>query len=107
MALLLQVAQSSAKKHSRIQVLALRSLTVIFRDLVNFSRDSLNSVLRPTWKFLNATLPAFTEQACYRAKPTVEQEIGSDSSSDEDELPSSTSIEALAYHSLELLATLV
>lgn len=66
-------------------------------------------MLRPTWKFLNATLESFTEQACYRT-PSPQEEDHSESSADETAEQSamtSTSVEALAFHSLELLATLV
>lgn len=40
---------------------ALKCLTVIFRDLLNYSRQSINMILKPAWKHLNQTLPIYTE----------------------------------------------
>jgi len=58
----------------------LRCLTVIFRDLINYSRNSINIILRPAWKLLNSTLPLYTESVGYK-----NIEINSDDESQIDE----------------------
>jgi len=42
-------------------------LTVIFRDLINYSRGSINIILKPTWKLLNQLLPLYTEVEGYKS----------------------------------------
>jgi hypothetical protein len=92
----------------------LKCLIVIFRDLVNYSRESLNLILRPAWKLLNAHLPLFTELVAYN-KPipqTAGEEDGSDDevvesgyeSDEDDELYGA---EGMTFHLIELLSTLV
>ena len=68
MALFLQIIQSNANKNLHLKRNALKCLTVIFRDLMNYSRNSINIILKPTWKLLNQTLPVFTEIVGYRKK---------------------------------------
>lgn len=53
MALFLQILQSSNKKNFVVKRNALKCLTVIFRDLLNYSRNSINMILKPAWKHLN------------------------------------------------------
>jgi hypothetical protein len=53
MALFLQIIQSNANKNLTLKRNALECLTVIFRDLMNYSRSSINIILKPTWKLLN------------------------------------------------------
>ena len=65
MALFLQVIQSNAKKFFDIKRNALKCLTVIFRDFINYSKDCINMILRPAWKLLNLHLPIFTEVLGY------------------------------------------
>jgi hypothetical protein len=66
MAIFLQIIQSSASKNIGVKINTLRCLTVIFRDLVNYSRNSINIILKPAWKLLNSTLPIFTETVGYK-----------------------------------------
>jgi hypothetical protein len=68
MALFLQIIQSNSSKNSKLKINALKCLIVIFRDLMNYSRSSINLILKPTWKMLNQTLPLYTEQVCYGKK---------------------------------------
>ena len=65
MAVFLQVIQSDAKKFFDIKRNALKCLTVIFRDFINYSRDCINMILRPSWKLMNVHLPIFTEVLGY------------------------------------------
>ena len=58
---------------------ALKCLTVIFRDLINFSRESINMILKPAWKLLSAHLPIFTEVVGFN------QSIPKDEDADEEE----------------------
>ena len=44
---------------------AIKCLNVIFRDIVNYSKDSLGMVLEPAWKLLNANLRVYTEVVGY------------------------------------------
>lgn len=53
MALFLQILQSHSSRNFIVKKNALKCLTVIFRDLINYSRNSINSILRPAWKLLN------------------------------------------------------
>ena len=46
----------------------LKCLIVIFRDFINFSKDSINLILKPAWKLLNSHLPIFTEVVAYNQK---------------------------------------
>ena len=65
MAVFLQVIQSDAKKLFDIKRNALKCLTVIFRDFINYSRECINMILRPAWKLMNMHLPIFTEVLGY------------------------------------------
>jgi hypothetical protein len=65
MALFLQILQSSTARNFTIKMNALKCLTVIFRDFLNYSRSSINMILRPAWKLLNQTLPVYTEVIGY------------------------------------------
>lgn len=65
MAVFLQVIQSNAKKFFDIKRNALKCLTVIFRDFINYSKECINMILRPAWKLLNMHLPIFTEVLGY------------------------------------------
>jgi hypothetical protein len=66
MALFLQVVQTNANKYFDIKRNALKCLTVIFRDFINYSKECINMILRPAWKLMNSHLPIFTEVLCYR-----------------------------------------
>ena len=61
MALFLQVIQTKPNKFFDIKRNALKCLTVIFRDFINYSKDCINMILRPAWKLMNSHLPIFTE----------------------------------------------
>jgi hypothetical protein len=65
MALFLQILQSSTARNFIVKRNALKCLTVVFRDLLNYSRNSINMILRPAWKLLNQTLSIFTEVVGY------------------------------------------
>jgi len=92
---------------------ALRCLTVIFRDLLNYSRTSLNMILKPAWKLLNQSLPIYTEVVGYQAKQQEsedeeQQEIHELWDDDETDVNlDSDSVYGMIFSSLELLATLV
>jgi importin-9 len=110
MALFLQILQSK-KRYFNVKKNALKCLTVIFRDLINFSKESINMILKPSWKLLNSHLPVFTEVVAYN-NPMPLSDDGSDEetadvgneSFDEEE---HYGVEGMTFHLLELLSTLV
>lgn len=109
MALFLQILQSK-KRYFNVKKNALKCLTVIFRDLINFSRDSINMILKPSWKLLNSHLPVFTEAVAYNSPlPDVDgsdeeaADIGNESFDEEEKY----GVEGMTFHLLELLSTLV
>ena len=65
MALFLQILQSGTNRNFAVKKNALKCLTVIFRDLLNYSRNSINMILKPAWKHLNQTLPIYSEVVGY------------------------------------------
>ena len=65
MALFLQLIQSNPKQFFNLKRNALKCLVVIFRDMINFSKESINLILKPAWKLLNSHLPNFTEVVAY------------------------------------------
>ena len=86
MAIFLQIIQSNATKNITVKINALSCLTVIFRDLINYSRNSINIILKPVWKLLNSTLPVYTETVGYNKKTSDsddEKSDGEDSWEDE------------------------
>ena len=70
--------QANPRQYFDVKRQALKCLIVIFRDLVNYSRDSLNSILKPAWKLLNAHLPVFTEVVGYNKPISKGEEDNSD-----------------------------
>ena len=68
MALFLQVIQSDPNKFFDIKRNALKCLTVIFRDFINYSRECISMILRPAWKLMNSHLPIFTEALGYNQR---------------------------------------
>jgi hypothetical protein len=111
MALFLQIIQSK-KQYFDVKKNALKCLTVVFRDLINFSKDSINMILKPAWKLLNSHLPIFTEVVAYHSpiptpdEPDSDQDdnyVGNESFEDDEK----SGIEGMAFHLLELLSTLV
>lgn len=65
MTLFLQLIQSNPKVHFDIKKNALKWLTVIFRDMINYSIESISIVLQPAWKLLNVNLAVYTEAIGY------------------------------------------
>jgi hypothetical protein len=62
---MIQLIQSNPKVHFDIKKNALKCLTVIFRDMVNYSLECINLVLQPAWKLLNVNLSVYTETIGY------------------------------------------
>ena len=62
---MIQLIQSNPKVHFDIKKNALKCLTVIFRDMVNYSIESISLVLQPAWKLLNVNLSVYTETIGY------------------------------------------
>lgn len=107
MVIFLQIIQSSAQKNFPVKINALRCLTVIFRDLVNYSRNSINIILKPVWKLLNSTLPVYTETVAYGQKQTDSDEEEMDGEDSWEDDLDSYAVHALTFHTLELLTSLV
>ena len=114
MALFVQIIQTNPKTFFDIKRNALKCMTVIFRDFINYSRDCINMILKPAWKLLNFHLPVFTEVLGYnrQVESTGEddQEVEKDTyergieSEDEDEF---YGVEGMTLQLLELLTTLI
>lgn len=77
--------------------------------MINYSRNSINIILRPVWKLLNSTLPVYTEMVGYNKANSNSDDENSDSedSWDEQEDKDSNQVKLLAFHTLELLVSLV
>jgi hypothetical protein len=84
MALFLQVIQTDANKFFDIKRNALKCLTVLFRDFINYSRECINIILRPAWKLMNSHLPVFTEVQGYNEDLKVLREKMRKNDSDDD-----------------------
>lgn len=90
---------------------------VIFRDLINFSKDYINLILKPAWKLLNSHLPIFTEVVAYnqpieklRADDGDEEDeeaIERDAGNESFEVEEVYGVEGMTFHLLELLSSLV
>lgn len=78
MVLFLQLIQSNPKKYFNMKKNVLKCLVVIFRDFINFSKDSINLILKPAWKLLNSHLPVFTEVVAYNQTLQVDEEQSDD-----------------------------
>lgn len=116
MALFLQIIQSNPKKSFNVKKYALKCLTVIFRDLINFSKDNINMILKPAWKLLNSHMPIFTEVLAYNNPiPCTEGEDAAGSDEEENDEHNESfvedgemhGIEGMTFSLLELLSTLV
>ena len=83
MALFLQLIQSNPKQNFDLKKNALKCLIVIFRDLINFSKDSINLILKPAWKLLNSHLPIFTEVVAFNQP--IESLKATDGEDDDDD----------------------
>ena len=98
-------------------------MVVIFRDLINFSKDSINLILKPAWKLLNSHLPIFTEVVAYNQPiESLRAADGGDEDEDEEEDENKKErdagnesfddeevygVEGMTFHLLELLSSLV
>lgn len=112
MALFLQIIQTNPKAFFDIKKNALKCLTVIFRDFINYSRDCMNMILKPAWKLLNFHLPVFTEVLGYgvglstlREGENEEEEYERGYESDDEE--ETYGVEGMTLQLIELLTTLV
>lgn len=65
MALFKQIIKTNPKAFFDVKKNAIKCLTVIFRDFINYSRDCINTILEPSWQLLNFHLPIFTEVLGY------------------------------------------
>jgi hypothetical protein len=74
------VIQTNPRSFFDIKKSALKCLTVIFRDFINYSRDCLGMILKPAWKLLNFHVPVFTEVIGYQATMSdlIEKKDGDD-----------------------------
>ena len=68
MSLFLQIIQTNPRSFFDIKKNALKCLTVIFRDFINYSRECLSMILQPSWKLLIMHVPVYTEIAGYQAQ---------------------------------------
>ena len=123
MAVFLQVIQSDAKKFFDIKRNALKCLTVIFRDFINYSRECISMILRPAWKLMNMHLPIFTEVLGYNKSIADIEELKNDDGDDgededesdkrgfesdeDDEIEEPHGIKGMTLQLIELLTTLV
>lgn len=118
----LQVIQSDAKKFFDLKRNALKCLTVIFRDFINYSRECINMILQPSWKLLNKHLPIFTEVLGYgnslselkivnekESTSTTDEEsdLRGFESDEDDEIDEPSGIKGMTLQLIELLTTLV
>ena len=64
-ALFLQIIQTNPQSFFYIKKSALKCLTVIFRDFINYSRECLGMILKPAWKLLICHVRVYTEVIGY------------------------------------------
>lgn len=120
MAVFLQLIQSNPKQFFNLKKNALKCLVVIFRDLINFSKDSINLILKPAWKLLNSHLPVFTEVVAYnqpleslKAQGSSDEDCEDDREANHDVSDESFlhdevyGVEGMTFHLIELLSSLV
>lgn len=126
MTVFLQVIQSDAKKFFDLKRHALKCLTVIFRDFINYSRECINMILQPSWKLLNKHLPIFTEVQGYGKqlhqlqvaatggktaetdqKDNADTDMRGFESDEDDEIDEPSGIKGMTLQLIELLTTLV
>ena len=114
MALFLQIIQSNPRQNFNLKRNALKCLVVIFRDMINYSKESINLILKPAWKLLNSHLPIFTEVVAYN-QPVRAEDDDEDEEHQEERDPLNESfdtaeiygVEGMTYHLIELLGSLV
>ena len=51
--------------------------------MINYSKESINLILKPAWKLLNSHLPIFTEVVAYNQAIVLDDVQGEDSDDDE------------------------
>jgi hypothetical protein len=117
MSLFLQLVQTNPRSFFDIKKNALKCLTVIFRDFINYSRECLGLILKPAWKLLTFHVPVFTETIGYRAnledfKDGEDQNEESQyqrgfESDDEEEMTDSQGVDGMTQNLIDLLTTLV
>lgn len=61
MALFLQIIKTNPRSFFDIKKSALKCLTVIFRDFINYSRECLSMILEPAWKLLTFHVQVYSE----------------------------------------------
>lgn len=74
---------------------------------MNYSRNSINIILKPAWKLLNQTLPVYTESVGYNNKNNNSDEEDSTEEDLWEEDLENNAVKSLAFHTLELLGSLV
>ena len=50
--------------------------------MINFSKESINLILKPAWKLLNSHLPIFTEVVAYNQPIVLDEGQGDDDEDD-------------------------
>lgn len=88
---------------------------MIFRDLINFSKDAINLILKPAWKLLNSHLPVFTEVVAFNQllespktdEPEGEEQVEETQSRGAYLEKEAKGVEGMTFHLIELLSTLV
>jgi len=112
-ALFTQIIQSNPNQFFDVKRNALKCLTVIFRDFINYSKECINMILKPAWKLLNTHLRVFTEVQAFGTdiKTLMNEEDADDEerergyeSEDEEEV---YGIPGMTLHLVELLTSLV
>jgi len=91
--------------------------------LINFSKESINLILKPAWKLLNSHLPIFTEVVAFN-QPIESLRADDDDDDNPDELVDEeeekrknkrlsffdeeiSGVEGMTFHLIELLSSLV
>jgi hypothetical protein len=73
---MVQIIRSNPKFHFDIKKNVPKCLNIIFRDMVNYSRESIRIVLQSTWKLLIIKLSVYTETVGYgKSLKYTEQKI--------------------------------
>jgi hypothetical protein len=110
-ALFTQIIQTNPKGFFDVKRNALKCLTVIFRDFINYSKECINMILKPAWKLLNFHLPIFTEVLGYgqdiNALRDEEEDDAVDKGYESEQEEEIYGIEGMTLHLIELLTSLI
>jgi len=110
-ALFTQIIQANPRQFFDVKRNALRCLTVIFRDFINYSKECINMILKPAWKLLNIHLPVFTEALGYGANLSELRDEDDDEEGERgyesDEEEEVFGVEGMTLHLIELLTSLI